>query len=44
MYEVDCDTSGLHPGDNFVKVKITADSVTSGQYGVRLELKSLEVI
>ena len=44
MYEVDCDTSGLHPGDNFVKVKITADSVTSGQYGVRLELKSLEVL
>lgn len=44
MYEVGCDTSGLHPGDNFVKVKITADNVTSGQYGVRLELKSLEVL
>ena len=44
MYEVDCDTSDLRPGDNFVKVKITAENVTSGQYGVRLELKSLEVI
>ena len=43
-YEVDCDTSGLHNGDSFVKVKITADNVTSGQYGVLLELKSLEVL
>ena len=49
MYEVDCDTSGLHPGDNFVKVKITADNVTAynaklGQGSMRLELKSLEVL
>lgn len=49
MYEVDCDTSGLHPGDNFVKVKITADNVTAynaklGLGSMRLELKSLEVL
>lgn len=44
MYEVDCDTSDLRPGDIFVKVKITADNVTSGQGGVGLNLKSLEAI
>ena len=47
MYEVDCDTSGLHPGDNFVKVKITADNVnvtTIGQGGVRINLRSIELL
>lgn len=44
MSEVDCDTSGLHKGDVFVKVKITADNVTSGFGGVQLKLKGLEVL
>ncbi len=44
MSEVECDVSGLHKGDVFVKVKITADSVTSGHGGVRLKLKTLEVL
>lgn len=44
MSEVRCDTSSLHKGDVFVKVKITAENVTSGQGGVRLELKSIEVL
>lgn len=44
MSEVNCDTSGLNKGDVFVKVKITADNVTSDIYGVRLRLKSLEVL
>lgn len=45
MSEVDCDTSSLHKGDIFVKVKITADNVISDTDGnVRLELKNLEVL
>ncbi len=44
MSEVECDVSGLHKGDVFVKVKITADSVTSGHGGVRLKLKNIEVL
>lgn len=44
MSEVECDTSGLHKGDVFVKVKITADNVTSGHGGVRLRLKNVEVL
>ncbi len=44
MSEVECDTSGLHKGDVFVKVKITADNVTSGHGGVRLKLKNIEVL
>lgn len=44
MSEVGCDTSSLHKGDNFVRVRITAVNVTSGQYGVRLELKNLEAL
>ena len=44
MSEVKCDTSGLHKGDVFVKVRITAANVTSGQGGVRLELKNIEIL
>lgn len=44
MSEVGCDVSGLHKGDVFVKVKITAENVSSGVYGVKLRLKSLEVL
>lgn len=44
MSEVECDVSGLHKGDVFVKVKITAKNVSSGHGGVNLELKNLEVL
>lgn len=44
MSEVECDVSGLHKGDVFVKVKITAKNVSSGHGGVKLELKNLEVL
>lgn len=44
MSEVECDLSVLHKGDVFVKVKITAENVSSGVYGVGLRLKSLEVL
>ncbi len=49
MYEVECDTSGLHPGDSFVKVKITLDNIKRDPEKVRggyniCDLKSIEVL
>ena len=48
MYKVDCDTSGLQPGDSFVKVKVVLDNIkyVPGQLpgGYRVELKSIEVM
>lgn len=44
MSEVECDVSGLHKGDVFVKVKITAENVSSAQGYVSLKLNNLEVI
>lgn len=47
MYKVDCDTSGLNPGDSFVKVKVVLDDVKylSGHLGRwKVQLKSIEII
>ncbi len=47
IYKVDCDTSGLQPGDSFVKVKVTLDNVryVPGDFsGLRVDLKSIEVL
>lgn len=47
MYEVACDTSGLNPGDSFVKVKVVLGDVkyTTGHLGGwSVELKSIEII
>lgn len=47
MYEVDCDTSGLNPGDSFVKVKVVLGDVkyTPGHLGGwSVKLKSMEII
>lgn len=47
MFDVDCDTSGLHPGDSFVKVKLVLDNVkyVPGSFGgYRFDLKSIDVI
>ncbi len=47
MYKVDCDTSGLQPGDSFVKVKVVLDDVkhTPGHLGGwSVNLKSIEVL
>ncbi len=47
MYKVECDTSGLNPGDSFVKVKIVLDDVkcTSAHLGgLHAKLKSIEII
>ncbi len=47
MYKVDCDTSGLNPGDSFVKVKVTLDNVryVPGDFsGLRVDLKNIEVL
>ncbi len=47
MYEVACDTSGLNPGDSFVKVKVVLDNVkyAPGRLGAwSAELKHIEVI
>lgn len=44
MSNVGCDISGLHKGDSFIKVKITADNVISGLGGVQLKLKNLVVL
>lgn len=45
MFNVNCDTSGLHPGDVFVKVKVVLENInyiTGGWY--RVNLKSIDVI
>ena len=47
MFNVDCDTSGLHPGDTFVKVIVTLDNVRyiPGDFGgMKADLKNIEVI
>lgn len=47
MYEVDCDTSGLQPGDSFVKVKVVLDNIkyVPGRLGGwSVELKHIEVL
>lgn len=47
MYKVDCDTSGLQPGDSFVKVKGMLDNIkyVPGNFGgLKVELKSIELI
>ncbi len=47
MYEVDCDTSGLNPGDSFVKVKVVLGDVkyTPGHLGGwSVKLKSIEIL
>jgi len=49
MNKVDCDTSGLHPGDSFVKVKVTLHNISRdpekarGGYNI-FDLKSIEVL
>lgn len=47
MYEVGCDTSGLNPGDSFVKVRVVLGDVkyTPGHLGGwSVDLKSIEII
>ena len=47
MFDIECDTSGLHPGDPFVKVRITIDNirfVTGIGCRMRADLKNIEVI
>ena len=47
MFEIDCDTSGLHPGDSFVKVRVTLDNirfVPGIGRGMKADLKSVELI
>lgn len=47
MYKIDCDTSGLQPGDSFVKVKVMLDNikyVPGFMGGWKLDLKSIEVL
>ncbi len=47
MYKVDCDTSGLQPGDSFVKVKVVLDNIryVPGDFsGLRVDLKNIEVL
>lgn len=47
MFDIDCDTSGLNPGDSFVKARITLDNirfVPGIGRGMRAELKSVELL
>ncbi len=44
MYKVECDTSGLQPGDSMVKVKISLDNVRYQMGGWQFDLKSIELI
>lgn len=47
MFKIDCDTSSLHPGDYFVKVKVMLDNVryVPGDFGgLKVELKAIELI
>ncbi len=48
MYQVDCDTSGLNPGDSFVKVKVVLDNIRYApghqMGGWKFDLKSIEVL
>ena len=50
MYKVDCDTSGLNPGDSFVKVKAVLNNIkyvpqyVPGFSGLQVGLKHIEVL
>lgn len=47
MFDIECDTSGLHPGDHFVKVRITVDNVRFVPdiiSEMKADLKSVELI
>ena len=47
MFDIECDTSGLHPGDSFVKVRVTLDNirfVPGIGRGMRASLKSVELL
>ncbi len=47
MYKIDCDTSGLQPGDSMVKAKISLENLryaTSFGNGWEFDLKSIEVL
>ncbi len=46
MYKVDCDTSGLQPGDSMVKAKISLENIgcIAGFGGWKVDLKSIELL